>query len=1059
MHSRFLTTLVIFMSLVLMAVSVDSAKEDTKNLADPRVLQQFDDLEEYISGLAEMVLPRGQKVSLVAMLENSGAAYRRGQPCTAANVIEAYLSYVQALRRGRQIETAEVLYVEGRRLLIDMLASLQGDEKCSGYESFVNEIGVELKESDNKHLAATVKFAAPRMVSVEAAGRLYTQVLVSGAAHGGEPGLPGVPMVQRLVAFPRGAQIAIQTSLPTVAETIQLKLYPVQYPSPGYADDSTSFPDPFYVPPFVEDEQAYAATGPFPAEVCTATALGQFRDIPIALVSCAAGRYYPKTETYVSYDSVQWTLTFSGGSGAFMTKGSENPFEKEMMDYTDLLLNKNELPQYVEDRHPEPTCHGEELIIITHTSFRQAADKLAKWKNDKGILTSVFEVDGSVTAGQIDAFVEQRYDQCTVRPSYLLLLGDVEFVPTFYGSTVFSSQSATDFPYANYPTPSLGILDILPDFAVGRIPVDTLQQANTVVDKIIAYEGSPPHDADFYKKVSLAAMFQCCRLDAPKPPLTLDPWPTDGWDGKAYVEMSELVRDELIHQGYNVERIYSRETCDKYFWNQAHKSDDPRFYYNGTPLPVDIGEGSGFAWSGSEQDVIAAFNSGRFLIMQRDHASENGWFRPKFSKNSIGQLNNGNLLPVVFSVNCSSGLFDHETNPGEPPDAQRVGQPYPCVLGSGPSSICKASPTETYFAESLLRKPGGGAVGIIAATRDTSDLGDDALTRGLFDAVWPDIDPKVGFGATPRRRLGDILNHGKLYTLSQCGIQQSLEKPVYPLDVLAVFALFHVIGDPTLEMWTSKPFFLSLEYKLETLIDSLRIKYSIDGATITAFQETHDGRVPIGRATVKNGEATLKYVVPPEPDYPIMLSVSMKNAVSRLLTARNEPVDLTNESSFSSSAKRINFDPVEERELGEHISGQYEALGVLFVDDTQTTPLIVDDYNRQTITKSEPFSLFNDADAYPPGSASVPLIMTFINPVQRVGMYIGNGSIDGPATTAVLTAYDNLGSAIFSVVRNGFKKEVTTFIGLDVGAPFISQLKIDYGNTLLGEEIDNLMFE
>ena len=150
---------------------------------------------------------------------------------------------------------------------------------------------------------------------------------------------------------------------------------------------------------------------------------------------------------------------------------------------------------------------------------------------------------------------------------------------------------------------------------------------------------------------------------------------------------------------------------------------------------------------------------------------------------------------------------------------------------------------------------------------------------------------------------------------------------------------------------------------------------------------------------------------------------------------------------------------MEGRQLGEHISGQYEALGVLFVDDTQTTPLIVNDYNRQAITKSEPFSLFNDADTYSPGSAGVPLTMTFIHPVQRVGMYIGNGNIDGPATTAILTAYDNLGREIFSVVRNGFKKEVTTFIGLDAGAPAIWQVRLDYGNTLLGEEIDNLMFE
>ena len=374
--------------------------------------------------------------------------------------------------------------------------------------------------------------------------------------------------------------------------------------------------------------------------------------------------------------------------------------------------------------------------------------------------------------------------------------------------------------------------------------MDTLEQANTVVDKIIAYENSPPQDADFYKSVSLAAMFQCCRLDAPKPPVSFDPQPTDGWDGKAYVEMSELVRDELLHQGYNVERIYSKETCDLY--NQYHKSDVPRFYYNGTPLPADIGENSGFTWSGSEQDVIDAFNSGRFLIMHRDHGSENGWMRPNFNKNSIDQLNNGNLLPVVFSVNCSSGLFDHETNPGEPLPAHRSGQPYPCLPGPGQSNTCKASQTETYFAERLLRKPGGGAVGVIAATRDSPDLGDDALTRGLFDAVWPDIDPKIGFGATSRRRLGDILNYGKLYVLSQCGIQQSLGKPVPALDVLSVFSLFHVLGDPTLEMWTSKPYRLSPEYTLETLIDSLRIKFSLDVRRSRRFRRPTTVACPLG---------------------------------------------------------------------------------------------------------------------------------------------------------------------------------------------------------------------
>ena len=182
--------------------------------------------------------------------------------------------------------------------------------------------------------------------------------------------------------------------------------------------------------------------------------------------------------------------------------------------------------------------------------------------------------------------------------------------------------------------------------------------------------------------------------------------------------------------------------------------------------------------------------------------------------------------------------------------------------------------TETYFGERLLRKAGGGVVGFIGATRDSPDTGDDVLTRGLFDTVWPDTVPNHG-GTTSLRRLGDILNYAKMYVLSEVGAVQAAGKLLYPLDLFAISPLFHVLGDPTLEMWTSKPAVsLSLDYTLETLQDSLLVIYSVDGAQVTALQKTDNGMVPIGRATVKNGEATLTYVVEPEETFPILLSVS-----------------------------------------------------------------------------------------------------------------------------------------------------------------------------------------
>jgi hypothetical protein len=58
----------------------------------------------------------------------------------------------------------------------------------------------------------------------------------------------------------------------------------------------------------------------------------------------------------------------------------------------------------------------------------------------------------------------------------------------------------------------LGVpFDFWPDFAVGSIPVDTLQQANDVVDKIIDYEQNPPNNTAFYQNITFASQFQCCR--------------------------------------------------------------------------------------------------------------------------------------------------------------------------------------------------------------------------------------------------------------------------------------------------------------------------------------------------------------------------------------------------------------------------------------------------------------------------------------------------------------------------------------------------------------------
>ena len=42
----------------------------------------------------------------------------------------------------------------------------------------------------------------------------------------------------------------------------------------------------------------------------------------------------------------------------------------------------------------------------------------------------------------------------------------------------------------------------------------------------------------------------------------------------------------------------------------------------------------------------------------RDHGFEDGWGDPYFDTGHVSGLTNGELLPVVFSLNCLTGRFD-----------------------------------------------------------------------------------------------------------------------------------------------------------------------------------------------------------------------------------------------------------------------------------------------------------------------------------------------------------------------------------------------------------------
>ncbi len=839
-------------ALVFAFLVAASATAQAPLRPDPAVLASFDGLVSFIAAVPADQLNKGQKTSFTQRLDNARRAYESGQICTAANVLGAELNEAQAARRGTAVAAAEELYDRARRLR-DAIVSVAAPTAPCADPSIGRPPAVNVLGSDNQHFAARVTFGAPLVWSVRAGGETWTQMSLPAIDNLiGAPGFPAVPSWQSLIAVPRGATIRVASVQPVVRESVLLNLYPHQ----KQAADSES--SPFLDPPFVKNTTAYQTNAFTPATPCAARFLGEIRDVRIAQIECNAAQYNPVSDQMVLFDSVAFDVRFDGGDGTFATTQTVSPFEPASSAAVGSVLNGDVVKSNLLTLGDTYACEGEELLILTHPSMRQSADNLAAWKQTKGIITSVFEVGQGTniaTGDQIDALIESRYDTCRVRPSYVLLIGDAELVPPArrdYDTTGMCDNcgdptTGSDWGYATY---SKTFFAFLPWFGVARIPADLAYQADIVVNKTIQYESHPPflgilRGAPFYTTAMNASYFQCCRTDVSDA----------GRDMRKYIETSERVRNALVASGYAVQRIYTTSTD----MASAPVSDPtPRSFFDGTPLPSALAPGT-FSWTGSTQDVIDAFNQGRFLVLHRDHGNSDQWGFPSFSGFDLGSLTNGPLLPFLYSINCATAFWDQETD------------------GTGPFES---------FMERILVQDGGGIVAGLGDNRNSPTDPNNALTRGFFDATWPNVAPEFGFNESDRR-LADILDHGKVYMLTQIGVSQPNEE-VNLTQALGEEILWHAFGDPTAEMWTANPYGIVLpgNFTLEVSADQTQItvQYPVEGATLTAFQPVDGGVIAVARGTVHNGVATIPVFAKPDPQQQIMLSASLPNAVSVLLT-------------------------------------------------------------------------------------------------------------------------------------------------------------------------------
>ncbi len=236
-------------------------------------------------------------------------------------------------------------------------------------------------------------------------------------------------------------------------------------------------------------------------------------------------------------------------------------------------------------------------VIIHAPAYAQAAAELAAWKTRKGLPTVTVGTDvcGTSTAA-IRAWLQAAYDTWDNPPEYVLLMGDVDVIPTFS-----FEGNPSDLPYA-----TLDGDDFLPDLMVGRFPVANAAEALTLARKTVMYERTPSttNTAWFTRSLMVAGL-----TGSTTPPHTL---------------------------------AFCGEQLESLGFDPAVAITSP------VPYPPLIGA------TLIKQNI----DSGVSMVVYRGWAyGSGGWDPPTYTVNDIPALANGAMLPVVMSFVCLTGDY------------------------------------------------------------------------------------------------------------------------------------------------------------------------------------------------------------------------------------------------------------------------------------------------------------------------------------------------------------------------------------------------------------------
>ena len=583
----------------------------------------------------------------------------------------------------------------------------------------------------------------------------FKEIGISGAGFVSESGKPLLPSFGRFVQIPSGCDYEVISKKGTPVKFDDILIAPAQEQATDKADETDEFE---------YDTKAYKDEVLYPADVVQVSKPQNLDDYKVIVIHVRPIQYNARKKQLVGYSNINVKIKLKEKE-ADKQEMEEFPLVESSVNregYGNLLLNPR---RGIADRTairpiPGPIVilpRGPEFLIIYDDQLKSAAELLADWKNHKGLITETVSIKTvGNTVGKIKSYIRKRRKILFSRLRYVLLLGDV--------TAIVSEQHPEPF-YIPSGCPATFYSDHY--FFTSRDPSDS----NDCVLPWISGGRIPVKSLDEAKTVVKQI------IDYEKiPPCDPDYYhrmtfaayfqdssPQDGRADKAYMKTMEGIRDHMVSIGFDVERVY------------VSNNPNPQTYKDGTTVPAAV-RNAIIGGDDATDMLISETSEGQLAVGHRDHGGKTGWSHPSFTSSHLTSILS--RYPTIFySINCLTGRFD---------------------------DIASDS-----FAEDIMLL-NGGAPSLLAATQCSGTWRNDSLIKALFDAMWPGVIP--GFPGTTasyaikHNRLGDILNYGKSYLLVAHGTNSGVKHH---------FEIYHVVGDPTLQLWAAEPALISLRANIQ----------------------------------------------------------------------------------------------------------------------------------------------------------------------------------------------------------------------------------------------------